>query len=180
MRSKKEQLQRSMQIIEEQAKELVEVYEWNKEHVRDLESSLKKHAIKEIEEFGHYEDISGCWNLVMWGTKTKTILSHNFDELEETDKDRMYELRGLAYQLSDMFLYIENISISKLEMIAQCKNGKSIFGLKKINDVYLTWDLEEIESAVKSNKLTLFEVAKKLYSYLLEKNKELLESKEAI
>ena len=65
-------------------------------------------------------------------------------------------------------------------MIAQCKNGKSIFGLKKINDVYLTWDLEEIESAVKSNKLTLFEVAKKLYSYLLEKNKELLESKEAI
>lgn len=180
MRSKEEQLIRSMGIIEDQAKELIETYGWNKEHVEELEHSLKKHARKEVEAFHDYEDVSGCWNLAMWASRTKIHLVHSFKELEDKDKDRAYELRGLAYQLSDMFEYIENISIEKLELMAQYKNSKAEFGLQMVNGVYLTWDLEQIKEAINSNKLTIFEVAKKLYNKLIDRNKELLENEEAI
>lgn len=171
MRSKEEQLKRSFEIINEQAKELVEVYGWNKDHVKELESSLKQHAEEEVESFGGFEDISGCWQLVSWNSDFKTQLIHNFKELEDIDSKRYIEFKGLVYELVDKFKYIENIKLNRLDFIAEYKDGKGIFGSKVKNEKYLIWDLNIIKNGIDTKGF--MKVANKIYSEVLEKNKEI-------
>lgn len=172
MRNKEEQLSKAYEVIEKQAKELIENYGWNKEHVRDLAWSLKMHAGEEIANFGDVEDISDCLELVSWKLNFKTKLIHNFKELKDTgDTNKLDELRSLVYKLSDEFKYIENIELDRMDFIAEYKDNKGQFAVKLANEKYLVWDLSEIQEGVK--KLGMFEVAKRIYNKVLETNKEI-------
>lgn len=171
MRNKEEQLKKSFEIIEEQAKELVEVYGWNKEHVQSLSASLKRHARQEVESFYNQEDVSECWNLATWGSDLKTTTRCNFKELESIDMNEVYKLRTFVYEVVDMFKYIENIKLDEIEFIAEYKDKKSIFGIRAVDGKYLVWDLNQVQQAVETRGI--FEVVKKIYNKVLEKNNEI-------
>lgn len=172
MRNKEEQLKRSFGIIEEQAKELVETYGWDIEHVNELKSSLLKHAIQEIEYWHEIEDCSGSWNLASWKSYLRVSTSCNFKELEDvSDMSDVYELRGFVYELVDKFHYIENIELRKLECVAEYSDKKCRFGVKLVNGKYLIWSIDNLIEY--KERLGFFETAKLIYREVLEKNNEI-------
>lgn len=168
-RSKEEQLERSYKIIEEQAKELVEKYEWNVNHVNSVKNSLMKHAKKEVEFWHDTEDCSGSWNLAIWAQHLRTNTKCNFAELKEIDENKAYELRNFVSELVDSFKYIENIELDELNFIAEYELGEPKIGIMVADGKYLIWSLDEIQQA--TEKRGMFAVVKRMYIQVLEKNK---------
>ena len=101
----------------------------------------------------------------------KTTTRCNFKELESIDMNEVYKLRTFVYEVVDMFKYIENIKLDEIEFIAEYKDKKSIFGIRAVDGKYLVWDLNQVQQAVETRGI--FEVVKKIYNKVLEKNNEI-------
>lgn len=149
MRGKSEQFEIGRKQIEEQAKELVEVYGWDADYIETKKKELIGRAQREINSFGDEKDLSNCWNLLIWITSGfRTRLDYNFDGLRE---EQQWNYTTIAEKVIDAFRHIPNLQLKQINVQAEMHeyNGEETpCFIIKFNDeeVWYRYSLLEMEN----------------------------------
>lgn len=154
MKSKQEQVERSREVIGQQAVELIQKYGWDRKVVESKATQLFIHAKKEIEGLGDFEDLSECWDLAIFNNDISWSVKGSYE-----DKDKSNIVQHVIYK----FNYIQDTPIKSLEvfLVNQDDNDMVILGDKETK---IGMKVSVADIIAKVEKVGEYEAAKALYN----------------